>query len=281
MHIPSAFRKVLIYTGEGLYAESLQKHAFIFEYLKKHSHKPWTLEYVSSSELITRLKREPKLEETLLDIPAGESTKLEKDFSDEQIRVIQKAIGNGMRLFSTCGSSYMLSRERIWNDKCDEQPTRISQIKKSGRFNIFDGIAQGPLSPYPGQTYNSAFFHEAVKVRNSTSTICTLLSGGGAFFPFPSTAQNKVLATYLPSELERLGKDPCWEAAIVKCSYGKGSAIMSMIHPGYGKEDIHIESYKKAFPDRKDDWEMIYRSLSSEQQRMDFVETILREFEIP
>lgn len=170
--LSSSIRNVLIYTGHrrnvllngkvveqmcGPYAMSVDKHLFSFNQVKKRAYPNWNITEISGSQIISALKS-VSLQETLLVIPAGESTDLDNAFSDEEVQCIQESIAKGLRFYVTCGSAYWLAKQRIWDDRCSAQPDSTDTIVKNGKMNIFSGSAVGPLSPYPSQTYSTAFF---------------------------------------------------------------------------------------------------------------------------
>jgi glutamine amidotransferase-like uncharacterized protein len=264
---------------QGPYSISVDKHHFMLSEINKKYKKQWNISLVHGADLISVLAK-AKLSSTLLAIPAGESTELDKSFRKEEIEAIKHATYHeGLSILTTCGSSYWLSKERVWNDRCTVQPDSTDQIRKPSRIGIFNGRAIGPLSPYPGQTYNTAFFHESIALNTRKRTVQVLLSGGGAFFPFKSSQKVKTVASYAPQELTRFQITPEWARAAIAISYGKGKAILSMIHPGYGAEDIDVEAYAAAFPDRADDWKTIRSTLSPLEERLDCVHDLLEEFE--
>ncbi len=265
---------------KGPYAMSVDKHTFMFEKVNEVCNKQWKILKIYGHEIIRTLS-EAILDTTLLVIPAGESSELDEVFSLNEINTIQEAVKKGLRLYATCGSAYWAARKRIWNDRCVIQPETRNEIAKTGKINLFEGIAIGPLSPYPGQTYSTAFFHEAIEIQDlHQQKITVLLSGGGTFFLADQSAQTvKTLAFYSPSELQKHGKGEEWAKAVISCGYGQGKAILSMLHPGYGAEDIDVQAYNQAFPERKDDWQNIRDSLSPTVKRIEFVARILEDLE--
>ncbi|MBS0654173.1 MAG: hypothetical protein JSR46_00200 [Verrucomicrobia bacterium] len=265
---------------------SVDKHNFMFDQVNKLQHKKWTISPIYGEELAEmlqdRLSRDA-LQDVLMVIPAGESTQLDEAFSQEETSLINESVQRGMCIYGTCGSAYWMSAKRIWDDKCSIQPEDCDRITKTSSMGLFLGTAIGPLSPYPGQTYNTSFFHEAVNLSTiSGQPVTVLLSGGGTFFVDEAKLKGqtvKTLAYYLPEELDKYQKNETWRSAVISCTCKRGKVIVAMVHPGYGCEDIHVATYNQAFPDRGDDWQGIRDRLSPLEERMAFVGEILRDFE--
>ena len=275
------FRSVCIYSGHrtplglvGPYAESVEKGLHIFTSLKG---KAWKVFTVEGAQLAHTLQSS-KVKETLLVIPAGQSSRLDETLGSE-VEAIQMFVREGGSLFASCGAAYWLSSKRVWGDRCDANPHERVFTKKTNPAAFFLGKAWGPLCFYPGQEYNAAFWHGAIRLTNyKGKTIRVLLSGGGAFFPGKEEQQVESLATYCKDELSRFSKDEKWSDAIIRCDCGKGTVILSMVHPMYGAEEIDVDAYAKAFPDRADNWREIRDNLSPKKERLAFMEEIIASF---
>jgi glutamine amidotransferase-like uncharacterized protein len=258
----------------GPYLESVDRHFSMFQTIGQSKDRTWNVEYILGNQIIERLSQ-ASLSKTLFVIPAGESSNLDNAFSGEEIAILRRSISEGMKLYATCGSAYWLARQRIWNHKSldTDNPTY-----KKGLVNIFPGAAMGPLCPYPGQSFGTAFFHESIRVETNLSSLNLLSSGGGSFFLQDDEVGVKSIARYSREELQRLGKGPEWENAVVSCEYGEGKAILSMVLPEESKE-VSAEIFRTTFPDRQDNWERLQSSLSPLEQRMDFISEVLEHFE--
>lgn len=276
---------VIIYKGHeknpllGPYSANIVKRIQMFnalnEYRKQMQRPTWKVTSIAGEHLVDALK-ESKKEETLLVIPAGQSTHLDKVFSIEQTSFIKNDFfAKGGRGYFNCGSAYWVSAKRVYKDLCAEQPEGCKTIVKTSNLPLFDGIAEGPLCPYPGKRYQVGFFSDAVRVTNGQDLCTIYLSGGGSFFPDKSTQNVKVLVKYLHTELVRCGKTPkeckSWENAVIMVPVGKGAALLSMFHPYYGPNDIDVETYEKNFPDCGTNWKAVKESLSPIDIRMRFV----------
>lgn len=281
--------QIVIYKGHenhplfGPYPDNIPKRIAMFNCLNDYrriNHKqPWKVSTVSGEQLVETLKGIHPIS-TLLVIPAGQSTRLDKVFDCEQISSIKDFLNLGGRGYFNCGSAYWISSQRIYHDLCEEQPEHRKPIIKTTQLPLFNGISEGPLCPYPGKKYQVGFFSDAVRVADASGQReCTIyLSGGGSFRPFehPSNKQKvKVLIRYLHSELIRHGKKPqeCskWENAAMMISVGQGAALLSMFHPYYGSKDIDVERYEKTFPDCGTNWQEVKKKLSPLDERMRFV----------
>jgi len=278
----SAIRQVVIYTGHhshpllGPYLENVRKRVAMFENLNRYrimrGRAPWKVVQVPGETLIQKLN-DPM--HTLLGIPAGQSTNLDRVFSSDQLSFINKFFENGGRGYLTCGASYWASKIRIYNGLCSEQPTQRKLIVKKSRLPLFEGVASGPICQHPSPTYKVGFYSDAVEVESSKKRCTILLSGGGSFHIPKEDKNTKVLARYPHSELIRCGKptEECnrSDIAAILVKIKRGAAILAMFHPYYSSQDIDPERYNAAFPGSGTNWTRIVEKLSSEEHRMNFV----------
>ncbi len=279
-----SFRHIVIYGGHkanpvfGPYADNIQKRVAMFAYLNRFRAEPWTIETVDGDDLIDRL-RSRRVEETLLVITAGQTSRLEAVFSDVQTKFLKEEfLAKGGRGYFNCGSAYWVAKERMFKDLCEISPEAKQAEVKRSKFPLFDGMAQGPLCPYPGTKYKVGFFSDAVRVTNGTDECSIYLSGGGSFIiskEQESGERVRVLLRYCHSELIRHKIDaeqiPYWENAAIMATVGKGAVLLSMFHPYYGPNDIDPETYTKVFADSGTDWYKVKNSLTPLEARMEFV----------
>jgi glutamine amidotransferase-like uncharacterized protein len=281
-------QQVIVYKGHlkhplvGPYSETISKRIAMFEALnafrKRIGRAPWNVSAVAGEQLVDRLKNEnPKT--TLLVIPAGQSTTLDRVFSTAQTTFMREQFfSKGGRGYFTCGSAYWASSLRIYDDLCEAQPLVRKTVIKPSTLSLFLGVAKGPLCPFPGHKYKTGFFSDAVRVTDGARECTIYLSGGGAFIPAKGLSDHKrvrVLVRYDRNELKRLGKKeeelPAWENAALITSVKEGAALFSMFHPYYGPQDIDVERYEKTFPDCGTNWRRVHERLSPFSQRMNFV----------
>lgn len=280
------FKHVVVYSGHkkggvlGPYSENIRKRIDMFKdlnsYRAKEGHPLWDVTVTTGEDLVTTLSHLP-IKESLLVIPAGQSSHLDKAFKKTETDYLTKEFfPNGGRGYLNCGSSYFASKKRIYDDICLENSTKTKRLEKVSQMPLFDGTAKGPLCAYPDSDYKVGFFHDAVKVEGKDSSCTIMLSGGGSFlFPENSAQKSKVLARYSSDELVRLNilpKDHLkWQTAAIMVQIGKGAVFMGMFHPYYGKQDTNTERYEKNFPNSKTNWRYIHENLSSLDDRMLFV----------
>lgn len=280
----SPIHQVIVYKGHeqnpllGPYPYNIVKRIKMFnelnEYRKKIQRPEWNVTSVSGEHLIDALKvHDPA--QTLLVIPAGQSTNLDKVFSDEQILFIKKFFDQGGRGYLTCGSAYWVSKKRVYKDLCTEQPGNAQTIVKTSRLPLFQGIAEGPLCPYPGKKYQVGFLSDAVEVTDGKDSCTIYLSGGGSFLLNQCNQKVKVLVKYLPQELIRHGKQDWnrWQNAVILIPIGRGGVLLSMFHPYYGPNDIDVAAYEQHFPESEcgTNWRKVKEALSPIDVRMHFV----------
>jgi len=284
--VNSFIRNVIVYKGHeenpllGPYADNITKQIDMFHilnrYREEYGRPPWKITAIAGEKLISALQEcNPK--ETLLVIPAGQSSNLEKVFSVAQTSFIKNQFlaERGGRLYATCGASYAMSKVRKYNGLCTQQPEKRELTIKQSAFPLFEGTAEGPLCPFPGEKYKVGFYSDAVTVTNGKDKCTIYLSGGGSFLPDASAQKVKTLVKYLDSELTRLGK-PLAEHkdsanATILAKVGKGTVLLSMFHPYYGSKDFNVELYEKTFPNCGTNWRAVKDNLSPLDERMRFV----------
>ncbi len=283
--IPS-ISHVKVYAGHptrpafGPYRDSIEKRVKMLADLnflrQMDQRRPWEIERVHGEHLTAALNRcDPQ--NTLLVMPAGESTKLDQVFTQEETDfLLNDFFARGGRGYFTCGAAYWASSKRIYKDLCEEQPRHAQTIVRQSKLPLFLGTAEGPLCPYPGKEYKVGFYSDAVNVTGDKSACTVYLGGGGSFLLENSVNQQRVsvLAQYKLSELQRIGKCAAeytkWKNAAIMVSVGKGAALLSMFHPYYGQSDINVEIYKRVFSHCGTDWASVKKRLSPLDVRLNF-----------
>jgi len=277
-------RSILIYGGDkehsnlGPYAFNAKKKEALFRDLAAfreiQGKDSWEILTFSGKNLVGELeRRNPRV--TLLVVPAGPSSNFDKSFSAEQLAFLRERFFNcGGRGWFTCGSAYWVSRVRCYS----------GAESKNSLFPLFEGAAEGPLCPFPGNRYKTDFYSDAVKVTDGKSCCRLYLSGGGSFIPDKESSQKvRVLARYSPKELRRLNiEEPALkkrENAAVMVSVGEGAALLEMFHPEYKAQDFDVERCKKAFPDCGTDWERVRSKIGSLADRVNFCLALLQPLE--
>lgn len=267
----TSIEKVAIYTGPGTYETHVPKNIAFFQTLnvcrEKRGLSPWQVMEVGLEKL-TCLDQ-PK--QTLLVIPAGQSSDLDKVFSVAQLQFLNRFFLEGGRGFFTCGSAYWTAKKRIYHDVSTTHPTERVRMEKESRLPLFPGVAVGPLCPFPGHKYKVGFYSEAIQIESDEETCTTLLSGGGSFLLESPESNVQVLATYSKKELKRLKQPEHLQNAAVLTRVGQGAAVLSMIHPYFDPKDFETAHYQKLFPDAGTDWEAIPKKLSPLEERTHFV----------
>jgi glutamine amidotransferase-like uncharacterized protein len=280
--------EVLVYRGHeknpifGPHFQNIQKRIEMYQHLNHYRTAyqlpPWNITTVSGEELEDALQQK-KPEDTLLVITSGQSSNLDKVFTQSQLDNMNKFFSHGGRGYFTCGSSYWATRKRIYHDICEQSPDLRKTIVKTSRIPLLQMIAEGPLCPHPGAQYRIGFYTEAVRVISNDKEECTVYLSGGGSFRFPEEKKSQkisVLVRYVHSELERFGKKrrecKTLENAVVMASIGeRGAAIFSMFHPYYNANDIDVERYERAFPHSGTNWRDVKARLTPTPLRMHFV----------
>ena len=265
----NAIRHVVIYKGHehspllGPYAQSVTKRIEMFltmnKYREDQGRLPWNVAAVTGENLIAKLKALP-VQETLLVIPAGQSSHLDAVFTHEQLSFIHhEFFAKGGRGEFNCGSAYWVSKKRLFSST----DVKVSQLP------LFEGLSCGPLCPIPTNKYQVNFQSDATQITDGNTSCTIFLSGGGSFFAESETQAVKVLHRYLPQELSRFNVNQEWENASILITIGKGAALLSMLHPYYGPDDF--DCFDRYFPGSGTDWKAVQETLSPLDDRMRFI----------
>lgn len=288
-------QRVMVYCGHeknpafGPYGDNIKKRVEMFEDLNSfreaRGKNTWKVSTVAGESLVEELKKVNQ-KETLLVIPAGQSSDLDKVFSVVQTTFLLKEFfEKGGRGYFTCGAAYWSSRVRVYNEVCLEHPEMPKKLVKYSVLPIFQGTSYGPLCPFPGHKYKVGFYSDAVEITDGNRSCSIYLSGGGSFILEEESNQKvKVLARYPHSELLRLGVEEKLleerEKAAIMVSIGEGAAILAMFHPYYSSQDIDVDVYEKTFPNCGTDWRRVHQKLSSFSVRMNFfLDSLLKSLE--
>ena len=288
-----AIQGVVIFTGfgrrgQGVYSHNVQKRIDTFNHLnqlrRSAGQREWSVIPTRGEHLVNTLRERRNPSETLLVIPAGQSTMLDTVFKMEHTEFIKNYIfQGGAKAYLNCGSAYWSSKRRIYHGVCTVQPTQPKTIVKDSVLPLFEGTAEGPLCRFPGSKYAEGFFTDAVTVAETDSpdAECTVLLSGGGSFQLPSHSKETIqkIVRYAQRELNRLEipkqDHKKWETAGIRGTYGKGSYVSLMFHPYYNQRDIDPIAYERAFPDSKTNWREVHGKLSSEETRMKFLKRLL------
>jgi len=278
-------REVFIYIGHtqnpilGPYWDNIAKRIQMFEEINAYRQQkglfPWKVHQVEGENLEKRLSEiDPKT--SLMVIPAGQSSNLDRVFSDEELKALMEFFQKGGRGYLTCGAAYWVSKIRDYEGFFEENPEHLKRVKKESRIPLFKGTAVGPLCSFPGSKYQVGFYSDAVTIINQTGKSCTVfLSGGGSFVLPPMSEQRvRVLSRYPENELRRLEKEENLKQlqnASIMVEVGKGGLVLAMYHPYYGAKDIEVERYEQAFPDSGTNWKQVHNRLSSLEDRVAWV----------
>lgn len=232
--LETPIRSIWIYSGKGVYGESVTKLMRLFGYVQG----PWEIKTVGEKELEIE-KWDPK--STLFILPGGKAGEYDGSLG-EYVPKLKEFVKQGGFFFSVCGGSYFASQHTVYQ----MSPTEVLERERS--LALFEGSAEGPL--VPSSSTDISFHHGALEIewQESKKRAPVLVSGGGRFVPNGSKRRYEVLATYADATI-----------AVVKTYVGKGRAILSSLHLGYHASDINVGVYQELFPVH--DWKKIVASL--------------------
>jgi biotin--protein ligase len=233
---------------------------------------------VSSSTL----KNEPWQTTTaLLAIPGGADLPYCKELNGKGTDIIKDHVRRGGRYIGFCAGGYFGSN-RVEFEVGDP----VLEVSGSRELGFFPGTCRG--SAFSGFEYGTHAGGRAVKVsvngtalqnssesterRPTPSHITSYINGGGVFVDAAKYRAKgvEILASYAePIAVD--GGDG--DAAVVHCMYGRGSAILTGIHP-----EFSFDSAKRYLNTEKDklDVSMVATLNEGNQERTDFLRLCLQ-----
>lgn len=179
----------------------------------------------------------------LLIFPGGRTSDWEKMLSPPKQKEILSWINRGGRIYAECAGSYFCSTTSDYRFSADQRKVKTREL------SLYQGICRGPL-------YSIAATIGKIRWERTKKEGYVVIIGAGEFLPTFESHQ-EVLATFTDS--------PKGEAfAVVKCTYGKGMAILSTPHWGLGSD--HLEALQKVDPSRFQEIESMKQKLDSSRQ---------------
>lgn len=203
--------KVLVYRDEGVDLQSLEDTIQFFR--DNIDLARYSVATISSHELIhTQWEASTKL----LVFPGGRDIPYDRALRGKGCEKIREYIREGGHYLGICAGAYFAG-ERV-----EFAPGTELEVIEDRELGLFPGITSGPvLADY---TYNSEAGSRAARLQflPLQTEFFAYYNGGGTFVSTSEAAEKyEVLATYGD-------RDDC--PAIIRCSFGKGMAILSGVH---------------------------------------------------
>jgi len=188
--------QAVIYSGKGAFGSSVPKmEKFIRDHL------PWTISCVTEENFRPR-DWDPR--RTVCIFPGGMASEMERAIGD-RAEDLQGFFAKGGRGLFFCGSSFAASTNRTYNG-----------CKKTGKLNLLQGSAIGPLFPDPEVTWQNRAVELAWEKDQTHGYAMSI--GGGYYLPENPEDVN-VLARYKDGNI-----------AVLTHRYGEGLIAHSMVH---------------------------------------------------
>ncbi|MFY9590047.1 BPL-N domain-containing protein [Rickettsia endosymbiont of Halotydeus destructor] len=206
--------KIRIYNDLGVSKESI-KHCLYT--LKLLASKNYSIEYITAQEII---EGNWQKNTRLLVLPGGRDLCYVEKLQGKGDKQIQDYLMNGGNFLGICAGSYYSGNYLEF-----AKSTKIEVIGVRD-LAIYKGLVKGPvLAPYYYNSNKGASAAYITIEANSGLSIkdCHAFYNGGGYFVDAENVKNtEIIARY-----------ENFEAAIIKCTYGKGTAILSGIHFEY------------------------------------------------
>ncbi len=243
--------RIYLYSGPGAAAESLAQTAVSLQDLAPV---PYSVHKIGFRELKTGAWAQ---DTALLVMPGGADIPYTKYLSGEGTSKIRSYVEQGGNYLGICAGAYFASAQITF-----EAGTPL-EVRGTRELKFFPGIAEGPiLAPYDYHSNSGARLAE-LRLKDSTEFVFSHFNGGCHFVEAQNIPGIIVHATYGDTE----------KAAIIEIKIGKGTAILSGVHPEFSP---HLMN-------RKDPYlRPIAEKLAlHEEERRDLMKGILGKLGIP
>ncbi|ODV92419.1 hypothetical protein CANCADRAFT_86662 [Tortispora caseinolytica NRRL Y-17796] len=190
-------------------------------------------------------------------MPGGADLPYCEALNGEANRKILNWIRSGGKYIGFCAGGYYGSARVEF-----ELGTPIA-VQGSRELKLFPGTARG--CAYPGFVYDSESGARATTLRYANGETATYYNGGGVFVDADSTQNTTVLARYTEKPLAVDGGD----AAVVRCTVGKGVALLTGLHPEFSAEILRRQN--SADPNHHLSDPVLKKLLDNDQSRMQFL----------
>lgn len=208
-------KKILIYNDEGVSQDNVNALLKYFKLTK----------CVSASDL---QKTHWIDKTTLLIIPGGRSLPFYQSLGFVGNKNIIQFVEQGGYYLGLCAGGYYASQKTIFAKNLP------LELNLAGELNFFKGSAIGPVFANKAFAYYSENGARTVDIIFNDKKSYSVYFNGGCYFKNAGRFKNtKILARYASNK----------KAAIIECTYGKGRAILSGVHPELSTTKIFCAHY--------------------------------------
>jgi glutamine amidotransferase-like uncharacterized protein len=209
-------RPICVYNDVGCVGVNHIKSLIQRHFPQKH------IEEVSSSDILNK-KALLRCAPSHFFMSGGESRYLNINLGKQGRDNILEYIYNGGRGFFPCSAAYYASSKLQYIERFKKFTQIIKLEKQHGQLGVFSGMARGEACDFKG----NGDFKNLAKVSFANSVARIYYYKGPYFIGLGK--DDEVLATF---------KGITTHPAVVKSRYGRGSAILSSVHPEYDEESL-------------------------------------------
>ena len=221
--MPSIHRNIIyLYAGPGA---SASYFGHFTSTLKKCIHPSYCIEPILAHQVKSSDWQDKA---ALFVMPGGADVPYMKALNGTGNAKIISYVENGGAFLGICAGSYYAGAF------VDFAKETALEVRGARELSFFPGIVKGPhLASYDYHSMKGALaasIHWTDLFQPHCSAQCTLFyNGGGYFVDAYKTERTKVLATYSPLNASHTDD----HAAIIECSVGHGTALLSAVHFEY------------------------------------------------
>jgi biotin--protein ligase len=165
-------------------------------------------------------------------MPGGADLPYCRKLKGHGIAYIEAYVRNGGRYLGLCAGAYFASTSVAFD------VGGINEICGARELKFYPGEARGPAYSFNGQHYTGDISFDRIaqieiekgKGLGASCTIPVCFNAGCFFVDAEKFSNVEILARY--------GDLPEKPAAIVRCRYGEGVALLCGVHPEYSKDEL-------------------------------------------
>lgn len=215
---------ILIYNDDGVSADSANA---LLDYFRHENAR-----FVTGADL---QKNNWIFDTTLLIVPGGRSLPYYEKLGDTGNKNIIAYVEQGGTYWGFCAGAYYACTKTLFSEGLP------LELKLPGELHFFEGNAIGPVFAETEFAYQSESGACIVDVIWKDQHTYPVYFNGGCYFEHADTFKNtEILACYASNQ----------KPAIIACTYGKGRAILSGVHPELSPSNKLLSDFIKLERDR-------------------------------
>jgi len=210
---------ILIYNDDGVSSDSANA---LLHYFRDENAR-----FVTAADL---RKNSWIFDTKLLIVPGGRSLPYYEKLGKAGNNNIISYVGQGGTYWGFCAGAYYACTKTLFSEGLP------LELKLPGELHFFEGRAIGPVFADAEFAYGSESGARIVDVIWKDESTHAVYFNGGCYFEHAEAFKNtEILSVYASNK----------KPAIIACTYGKGRAILSGVHPELSPSTILLSHFRK------------------------------------